>query len=120
MTIPASTTVALTRGADSDSALLSASLARLGLAGHRFSKGALDPAYVEKAAKDFESLFIAQMVEQMFGESIGEEAFGDEESGEVYKNLMTQEYGKIIADGGGIGIASYVKTELLRLQEVGS
>lgn len=75
-------------------------------------------AQVEAAAKDFEALFIGQMLEHMFGDSLGDEAFGDKETSEVYKSLMVQEYGKTIADAGGIGIASYVKTELLKLQEV--
>ncbi len=72
----------------------------------------------DKAAKDFESMFVSQMLEHMFGESIGDDSFGDEESSEVYKGLMMQEYGKQIAASGGIGIASYVKRELLKLQEV--
>ncbi len=72
----------------------------------------------EAAAKDFESMFIGQMLEQMFGESQGEEAFGDKDTDEVYKSLMMDEYGKQIAKSGGIGIASYVTRELLKLQEM--
>ena len=72
----------------------------------------------EVAAHDFESMFIAQMLEQMFGDSIGEEAFGDSDSNQVYKGLMLDAYGKEIAKSGGIGIADYVKKELLKLQEI--
>jgi Rod binding domain-containing protein len=78
----------------------------------------LDPQRVEASAKDFEALFISQMVEQMFGESGGESAFGSGESDEVYKSLMVQEYGKMITKSGGIGIADYVKRELLKQQEM--
>lgn len=78
----------------------------------------LDPQKVEASAKDFEALFISQMVEQMFGESSGESAFGSGESDEVYKSLMVQEYGKMITRSGGIGIADYVKRELLKQQEI--
>ena len=73
---------------------------------------------IDATAKDFESMFISQMLEQMFGDSQGSDAFGDEETSEVYKGLMVEEYGKQIAKAGGIGIASYVKTELLKLQEI--
>ena len=59
------------------------------------------------------------MVEQMFGESIGDDAFGSEESQEIYKGMMVQEYGKVITQSGGIGIADYVKRELLKTQEMG-
>jgi|NOAtaT_7_FD_contig_51_395539_length_1886_multi_3_in_0_out_0_2 Rod binding domain-containing protein len=73
---------------------------------------------IEKTAKDFESMFLSQMLEQMFGESVGSEMFGDEQTSEVYKGLVVEQYGKEIARSGGIGIADYVKKELLRLQEV--
>lgn len=73
---------------------------------------------IEAAAKDFESLFIAQMLEPMFGDSVGSELFGDDETKEVYKGLMMQEYGRLIAKSGGVGVADYIKTELLKLQEV--
>ena len=32
--------------------------------------------------------------------------------------MMTEEYGKIIARSGGIGVADHVKREMLRMQEV--
>ena len=79
---------------------------------------AMDPQKAEATAHDFESLFISQMVEQMFGESIGSDAFGSEDTDEVYKGLMVQEYGKMITQSGGIGIADYVKRELLKQQEM--
>ena len=72
----------------------------------------------DKAAKDFESMFVSQMLENMFGESLGDDLFGSSDTDEVYKSLMMQEYGKQIVASGGMGIASYVKRELLKLQEV--
>jgi flagellar protein FlgJ len=73
---------------------------------------------IDKVANDFESMFIGQMLEPMFeGDSIGESAFGDSTSGDVYKSLMMDEYGKQITRAGGIGIADFVKKELLKLQE---
>lgn len=72
---------------------------------------------IEQTAQEFESLFIGMMIEHMFGDSMGEEAFGDKESADVYKGMMAENYGREIAQAGGIGVASYVKAELLRLQE---
>jgi len=72
---------------------------------------------IDATAKDFESLFVSQMVENMFGESSGDSAFGSSETDDIYKGMMTQEYGKIITKSGGIGIADYVKRELLQMQE---
>lgn len=78
----------------------------------------MNPEKAEAVAKDFESLFISQMVEQMFGESSGSSAFGTEDTDEVYKGLMVQEYGKIMTQAGGIGIAQNIKRELLKQQEM--
>ena len=75
---------------------------------------------VDAAAQDFESMFVSQMMEPMFGESSGEEAFGGQASNDVYKSMMMDQYGKIIARSGGIGIAAYIKQELLKQQEVPS
>lgn len=75
-------------------------------------------AKADKAAQDFESLFISQMIEQMFGESLGDDFFGSDESSDVYKQLMVDQYGKQISASGGIGIADYVKRELLKMQEI--
>ena len=86
--------------------------------GDLYKKVGSDPAKADKVAKDFESLFISQMVEQMFGDSEGDEAFGGEDSKEIYKGLMVKEYGDIISKSGGIGIADYVKRELLKAQEM--
>src|SRR5688500_11923330 len=77
----------------------------------------MNATQIDQVSKDFESMFISMMLEQMFGESIGTEAFGDKETADVYKTLMTDAYAKEIAQAGGIGVASYVKAELLKLQE---
>ena len=77
----------------------------------------MTPQQAEAAGKDFESMFLSQMLEQMFGDSIGDDAFGDADSSDVYKSMMVDAYGKEISRSGGIGIADYVKKELLKLQE---
>lgn len=76
-------------------------------------------AKIDEAAKNFESMFLAQMLESMFTES-STGVFGDEDSRDIYKGLMVDQYAKEIASSGGIGIASYIKKELLALQEVAS
>lgn len=78
----------------------------------------MDEKQVDAVAQNFESMFVGQMLEQMAGDSLGSEAFGDAETNDVYKGMMMDEYGKVIARAGGIGIAPYIKKELLKLQEV--
>ena len=70
-----------------------------------FSGVKMTPEQMEQVAKDFESLFISQMMEQMFDdESLGTDLFGDKQTSEIYKGLMLEEYGDIISESGGIGI----------------
>lgn len=81
-------------------------------------KKPMTDAQMMEVAKDFEAVFLAQMFSPMFGDSTGNSLFGNEESKDVYKSLLMNEYGKTMSNLGGIGIASHVKGEMLRLQEV--
>jgi Rod binding domain-containing protein len=62
-------------------------------------------AVIDSTAKDFEAVFLTSY-------------FGKGSAGEIYKSFLMNEYGKSVANAGGIGIADTVKQELLRLQEV--
>ncbi len=75
---------------------------------------------VDAVSRDFEAVFLSQMMEQMFSGDELTDFFGGGSTGEIYKSYMVNEYGKIMANAGGIGIASQVKQELLKLQEIGS
>ncbi len=75
---------------------------------------------IKDQAKDFESFFISQMLQPMFGESAKDTLTGDPETDEVYQGMMVDEYGKIIARSGGIGVADYITRTLLQTQEVQS
>ena len=81
-------------------------------------KSPMTAGQADAASKDFESMFLSQMMESMFGESTGTDSFGDEDTNEVYRSLMMNEDSKQITPGGGIRLADYVKTELLKTQEV--
>lgn len=100
---------------DATSTVSQAMIAKIGAFGAAKN---MSPEKINEVSKDFESLFISQMVEQMFGESMGSEAFGSEDTDEIYKGLMVKEYGKMIARSGGIGIAQNIKSELLKQQEI--
>lgn len=97
-----------------------ASASRFAATGAMHKSKAMSVAQADQVSKDFEAMFIGQMLEQMFGDSVGDELFGDRTTKEVYKGLMVEEYGKQIARSGGIGIAEFVKRELLTLQEIAS
>lgn len=73
---------------------------------------------IDKAAEDFEAMFLTEMLQHMFSGIETNEIFGGGQSEEVYRSYMLDQYGKIIARSGGIGVADYVKRELIKLQEV--
>lgn len=82
--------------------------------------GAQKASETEIAAKaeEFEAVFLSQMLKHMFSGIETNDMFGGGPGEEVFKDLMTEEYGKIIARTGGIGVADHVKAEMIRLQEM--
>ncbi len=70
-----------------------------------------------KAAKEFESVFIAQMLGEMFSGLSTDGPFGGGEGEAMFRSLMLDEYGKQITAQGGIGLADTVTKELLKHQE---
>ena len=72
---------------------------------------------IDKTARDFEAMFATQMLQPMFETVPVDGAFGGGHGEEVMRSFMLQEYGKIIAKSGRLGIASQVKGEMLRIQE---
>lgn len=74
-------------------------------------------AKVDAVSKDFEAVFLSQMLEAMFSGDEFTAYFGGGTAGDVYKSELLNEYGKSIAQSGGIGIAAQVKQELLKMQE---
>ena len=77
------------------------------------------PSEVDAAAQDFEAVFLSQMLQHLFADvdmnPLGE---GDSFGEDVYKSMLIDEYGKILARSGGIGVADHVRREMLKLQEV--
>jgi len=71
---------------------------------------------VDKAAREFESVFIAQMFEQMWEQvSPGDMSGGTGER--IFRSLMNQSIAKQMSDNGGIGLSATVKRELIAMQE---
>jgi peptidoglycan hydrolase FlgJ len=73
---------------------------------------------IDEKAQEFEAVFLSQMLQHMFDGVETDENFGGGEGEDMVKSLLVDEYGKLIARTGGIGVADYVKREMLSLQEV--
>ncbi len=73
---------------------------------------------IDAVANDFEAQFISQMLSNMFATVDPHEALGGSDSEEVYQSMLVNEYGKILARTGGIGVADQVKQIMIKQQEV--
>jgi len=84
------------------------------------SNGPLTPqkmAAARTAAKNFEAFFVTSMLESMYAGMKPDATFGGGSGEEMYRSLLNQEYGKVIAQRGTLGIANHILTEMISLQE---
>lgn len=71
---------------------------------------------IDEAAEDFEAVFISEMLKPMFEMTEVDDTFGGGKGEEVFRGLMVNEYGKMIAKQGGIGLSAHIKAELIKMQ----
>jgi peptidoglycan hydrolase FlgJ len=74
-------------------------------------------AAARKTAEDFESFFLSQTFESMFSDVGTDSLFGGGDGEKIYRSMLLQQYSKIAAKTGGVGIADAVEREMLRMQE---
>ncbi len=79
--------------------------------------GVANEAAMRKTAKEFEAMYISQMMRPMFEGIEAEEPFGGGQSEKMWKSLQIDEYGKAISNAGGVGMADAVMREMIMLQE---
>lgn len=80
----------------------------------------VDPAkraQIRKAANEFESTFVSQMLGHMFDGVEIDDTFGGGRGEEMFRPMLIEQFGKQITQRGGLGIANQVYRELLRAQE---
>ena len=68
------------------------------------------------AAREFEAMVIAQMLAPLFQSVETPGVAGGGAGEDVFSALLVEEYGRVIADAGGFGIADAVKASLIDLQ----
>ena len=82
-----------------------------------------DPAAARKdkakaASEKFEAMFLNSMFQQMFTGMDGDGPMGGSGALKVWRSFLTDEYAKTFAKNGGIGIATHVYDQILKLQRV--
>jgi len=74
---------------------------------------------MEQVAQDFESLFVNQLLKR-FDETVDHEdniMYGGHAE-DMFRGMLNDEIAKTVAKGGGVGIASMVREEIIRSYEM--
>ena len=72
-----------------------------------------DELKLRKVAKEFESVFLTEMLKHT-GVGKTRESFGGGVGEEGFSSLLTQEYASMIADSGSFGLADQIYSALLK------
>jgi flagellar protein FlgJ len=70
-------------------------------------------------SQDFEAMFLNSMFQPMFN-GVAQGPFSGGDGANVWRSFLTDEYSKMIAKNGGVGIADHVYRSLLAQQEIRS
>lgn len=73
----------------------------------------------DKAAKDFEGVFMSMMLKEM-RQSLEKGSMFGEDSSDIFGGMFDQFIGQHMADSGGMGMAKMVREALSKYQEAGS
>ena len=95
-----------------DLSAISSQLASTGLSPSDVSKGTKDPAKLAKVSRQFESI----LVRQILGESMKPLLQGGP-SGQVYGYMLTDSLADKISEGGWLGLAHVLQTQISRKQK---
>ncbi len=103
-----------------DAAAYASSAADMASAPRAVPTKAGSPEQARAIGKKFEAMFVTQMLNHMFtGIDAEKSYFGGGQAESMFRPMLMDEYGKMIANrGNGIGLADQVSKVLLSHQEV--
>ena len=70
-----------------------------------------------RAGREFEALFLSEMLQPMFEGLKTDGVFGGGNGEKMFRSLQVDEYAKALTRSGGVGIAPAITREILRMQE---
>jgi len=71
---------------------------------------------IKETSQKFEASFLSVMMQSMFAGVKTSEPFGGGQAEEMFKSLLTESMAKEVSKAGGVGLASTVQREMLKLQ----
>ena len=81
----------------------------------KLRKAMNSPEEVEKAAKEYEAVAVTKMLQQMYSDVKIDPLFGNKNTESIYKDMLLNEYGKLVADNGGIGLAKALTKDVQKM-----
>ena len=72
---------------------------------------------IEETSKEFEGMFISEMMNHMFEGIETDPMFGGGHGEDMFRSMMIGEYGKMISQGPGIGISTEIKRAMIDIQQ---
>lgn len=72
---------------------------------------------IASASEEFEAVFISEMMKPMFSGISSDGMFGGGKGEEIFRGMLLQEYGKVMAQTRSIGLSDTIKAEMIRMQE---
>lgn len=81
---------------------------------------AFDMTEARQAAEDFEAFFVTTTLESMFEGVKTDGLFGGGTGEKIYRSMLFNEYGKLMAKSGTIGVSDQVMNSIIAMQEMNS
>lgn len=72
---------------------------------------------LDETAKQFEAMFVSEMMSHMFEGLETDPMFGGGHGEEMFRSMLVQEYGKLAAQGPGLGISGQIKAMMIEMQQ---
>lgn len=70
-----------------------------------------------KTAEDFETVFLGSMFGEITKQLSGDGPLGGQGiGGDAWRGMLTDELGRTVSQSGGVGVATQIYSELLRMQ----
>lgn len=74
-------------------------------------------AEAQRLGREFEHMFLSQMLSQMFSGLESKGPFGGGFGEDMFRSLQVDEFARGLVARGGVGVAASVAREMIRLQE---
>lgn len=78
---------------------------------------AKEQAKIAETAEDFEAFFITKMMESMYAGVSTDGMFGGGNGEKMYRSLLLNEYGKVMAQTGTVGVKDDIMRSIIQMQE---